>query len=264
MSEPNANGSIKRFHPRPRARLRLFCFPWAGVGASAYFRWSRSLPDEIEVLSVQYPGREDRWREPGLRRIEPLVELLGPDLAPFCDRPFAFWGHSMGALVAFELARQQAGHGGPSPRHLFVSGRQAPQLVERREPIPDVPDAEFIVELQRRYGGVPDAIARDPEVRALYLPTIRADLELVSRYTYQPGPPLACGLSVFGGLADHVSRVELEAWQTQTTGSFRIHLLPGDHFFVTTQTEAIFRRVKSDLQEVFPTGETEDTKGTGA
>ncbi len=252
MFEPTANRSIKRFHPRPRARLRLFCFPWAGVGASAFFAWSRDLPGEIEVVSVQYPGREDRLQEPAMRRLSPLVESLLQDLAPHGDPPFAFLGHSMGALVAFELARRLVDLGAPPPGHLFVSGRQAPQLPEVREPIPDLPDAEFVDELQRRYGGVPDAIVRDPEVRRFFLPTIRADLELVDTYVHQPGPPLACGVSVFGGREDRVSRAELEAWQAQATGGFRLHLLPGGHFFITTQTETIIRRVLDDLREAFP------------
>ena len=165
MVTPTTDKSIKRFHSRPRARVRLFCFPWAGVGASAFFRWSRDLPHEIEVNAVQYPGREDRYRETPIRRVSPLVELLLRDLHSYRDRPFAFWGHSMGALVAYELTRQLTGAGGPSPGHLFVSGRQPPQLPERFGPIHDLPDAEFFRELQRRYRGVPDAIARDPELR---------------------------------------------------------------------------------------------------
>lgn len=254
MPEATDNRSIKRFHPRPQARLRLFCFPWAGVGASAYFGWSRDLPGDIEVISVQYPGREDRLHEPAARRVSPLVELLLEDIAPHCRPPFAFLGHSMGALIAFELVRRLAGLAAAPPAHLFVSGRQAPQLPEVREPIPDLPDAEFVEELQRRYGGVPEVIARDPEVREFFLPTIRADLELVDTYVHRPGAPLACGISVFGGTEDRVSRAELEAWQVQTTGGFRLHLLPGDHFFITTQTGTVLHHVVDDLREAFQPG----------
>ena len=250
MPEPSTNLSIKRFHPRPGARLRLFCFPWAGVGASAFYRWSRELPGEIEVAGVQYPGREDRMQQPAQRRLSALVELLLHDLTPHDERPFAFWGHSMGALVAFELTRRLARLGAGVPAHLFVSGRQAPQLPETRAPIPNLPDAEFVEELQRRYGGVPDAIARDPEILSLFLPTIRADLELVHTYAYQPGPPLPCGISTFGGSEDQIARADLEAWQTQTAGEFRLHFLPGDHFFVTTQTAAVLQRLLGDLRTV--------------
>jgi medium-chain acyl-[acyl-carrier-protein] hydrolase len=240
--------SLKCYHPRADARLRLFCFSWAGAGASAFFGWSRHLPDEIEVMAVQYPGREERWREPAQRRLAPLVEMLIPDLTPCCDLPFAFWGHSMGALVAFELARNLAQAGLPGPGRLFVSGRQAPELPELFPPIPDLPDVQYVAELQRRYGGVPEVIARDPEMRTLYLPTIRADLELIYAYKFEPGRPLDCGITAFGGTEDRVGREHLEGWRRQTHGCYRLHMLPGDHFFFTTRTEEVLRQVAEDMR----------------
>ncbi len=254
MSAPIANRSLKYFTPRPDAQVLLFCFPWAGVGASAFYWWSKRLPDEVEVIAVQYPGREDRLREPALRRVSPLVDLLMRDLLPRCNRPFAFFGHSMGALLAFELAGGMARAGLPSPGHLFVSGRQAPQLPEPMAPIPDLPDEEFVAELQRRYGGVPEVIARDPEMCTIFLPAIRADLELVHSYTHEPAPPLDCGISAFGGTEDRIGREHLEGWRLQTRGSFQLHVLPGDHFFVTTQTEEVVRRVTRQMQSVFALG----------
>jgi len=252
MAKPTTAASIKRFHRRPQARLRLFCFPWAGVGASAFFPWSQYLSHEIEVNGVQYPGREDRLREAPMRRMSPLAELLLRDLQSYGDQPFAFWGHSMGALVAFELTRHLARAGGPTPGYLLVSGRQPPHLPEPLEPIHHLPDAELVSELQRRYGGMPDAIARDPEVRAVFLPTIRADLELIHTYVHEPGPPLDCGISALGGTEDRVSRAQLEGWSVHTQGTFRLHHLPGDHFFITVRNEAVIRHVTEDLRAAFP------------
>jgi surfactin synthase thioesterase subunit len=252
MAAPIANRSLKCFHPRPDAQVLLFCFPWAGVGASAFYSWSRYLPGEVELTAVQYPGREDRLGETALRRLSLLRDLLMRDLASHCDRAFAFLGHSMGALVAFELARGLVRAGLPAPGHLFVSGRQAPQLPEPMAPIPDLPDAEFVAELQQRYGGVPEAIARDPEMRAIFLPAIRADLELVHAYTYEPGPALGCGISALGGTEDRIGREHLEGWRVQTRGPFRLDLLSGDHFFIAARTEEVVRRVTEDMRAAFP------------
>jgi surfactin synthase thioesterase subunit len=154
--------------------------------------------------------------------------------------------------VAFELARHFRRSGAALPGHLFVSGRQAPHLPDPVPRIPDLSDEQFIRELQRCYGGVPDAIARDPQIRSVFLPTIRADLELVYTYVHEPGPPLPCGISVFGGTQDNLSRADLEGWQSHTAGEFRLHLLEGDHFFVTSQTEAVLQRTAEDLRHAFP------------
>jgi len=201
---------------------------------------------------LQYPGREDRLRETPLRRISQLAELLLRDFPACEDRPFAFWGHSMGALVAFELARLLVRAGRRAPGHLLVSGRQPPQLSEPFEPIHQLPDTELVKELQRRYRGMPDAIARDPEIRAVFLPTIRADLELIHTYVHEAGPPLECGISALGGTEDWVSREQLEGWRVHTTGTFRLHYLPGNHFFITGQNEEVLRHVTDDLRAAFP------------
>jgi medium-chain acyl-[acyl-carrier-protein] hydrolase len=249
---------IKCYEPRPAARLRLFCFPYAGGGASTYHTWSQHLPEQVEVAAVQLPGREDRFREEPFHCLAQLVETLAPVVADRCDIPFACFGHSMGGLIAFELARHLRQTGAPMPDCLFLSGRRAPDQPDPLPPIPDLPAGEFVRELQRRYGGFPDVIANDPQLRSLFLPMIRADLELVNTYVYRPGPPLDCPISAYGGLRDSIALNSLEAWQAQTTGDFRLQMLPGDHFFINTGTAALLRPVSEQLNELIGNGAAAD------
>ena len=178
---------LVRMKPRPAARLRLLCVPYAGVGPSAYRRWSDALPSDIEVGAVHLPGREGRLREPALTGLEPLIDVTAEGLKPFLDRPFALFGHSMGALVAFELARRFRAEGWGEPTHLFVSGRRAPQVPPRHPDIAHLPDAEFVEEIRRRYNGIPDEVLRHPDLLALLLPGLRADLTLIEAYVHRPG-----------------------------------------------------------------------------
>jgi surfactin synthase thioesterase subunit len=238
---------LRRFHPRSDPRLRLFCFPYAGRGASVYRDWGRWMPAHIEVVAVQLPGREDRFREPAHRRLPPLVDELGDAVARLEDLPFAYMGHSMGGLLAFELARKLRDAGRPTPTHLFVSGRRAPHIADPEPPIPDLPDEEFARELQRRYQGLPPMIADDPELRAFFLPMVRADLELVDTYDHRAAPPLGCPISAFGGTEDAIAEEELAAWQEHTTAACRVEMLPGDHFFINTQGESLAEMVAAQL-----------------
>ena len=218
---------IKCFRPSPAVRLRILCFPHAGGGASLFSTWWRHVSEEVELLAVQLPGREDHFRRPPLRRMLPLVEILAGKVTPWCDVPFGFFGHSMGGLIAFELARRLRRSGHPLPACLAVSGRRAPQLPDPLPPIPDLPDEEFVEELQRRYRAVPEVIARDPDLRAIFPPTLRADLELVDTYVCSPEPPLDCPILAFGGTDDAVAQDELAAWQVHTNLTFRAQMLPG-------------------------------------
>lgn len=233
--------------PRRKARLRLFCFPYAGGGASLFRPWLEALPSEIAVVPVQLPGRENRLLEPPVTQLSRLVDLLAEALAPYLDLPYACFGHSMGALIGFELIRLFRRKGYPLPVHLFISARSAPQLLDLDPPLHALPDQAFIEEL-RRLQGTSEEILQCPELLQILLPLLRADFALCQQYAYQPEPPLACSLTAFGGIQDQeISRADLLAWREHTSGSFRLRFFAGDHFFVHTERAALLEAVGRDL-----------------
>jgi medium-chain acyl-[acyl-carrier-protein] hydrolase len=237
------------FKPNPKAQLRLFCFPYAGGGASVYRSWEQQLPSLVEVRAVQLPGRENRMGERPFTRVEPLVEALAEALLPFLDLPFAFFGHSMGAVVAFELARKLRTAVNLEPRHLFVSGRIAPHIVRVEPPNYNLPDPELIEEL-RRLDGTPEEALEHPELMGLMLPLLRADFELVQTYSYADGAPLGCSVTAFGGLKDkEVSREELAGWREHTAGDFSLRMFEGGHFFLHAARSQILAAVSAELLE---------------
>lgn len=231
----DADDSAGWFHQsnNPHARFRLFCFPHAGGGAAKFYTWACELPAELEVLPAKLPGREERFREPAVRSLPELVASLGAALPDAQRLPFAFLGHSMGALVAFELARLLRQEGRAAPACLFVAACPAPQVLKVSNPLHKLPDDEFFRELRQRYGGVPDAVAASPELTALLLPTIRADFTAVETYAYREEPPLDCPIVALAGDADgEVSVADVSAWRRQTAGAFSLHIFPGGHFFL--------------------------------
>jgi medium-chain acyl-[acyl-carrier-protein] hydrolase len=235
--------------PRPGAEVRLFCFPYAGGGASVFRDWAGRLPGHVEVCPVQLPGRETRFREPAFTRVAPLVEALAQSLRPKLDRPFAFFGHSLGALVAFELSRRLQRDYRLQPTRLFVSACEAPQIRSPGKALHTLPPAEFREELHR-LNGTPDAILDNDELMELLLPTLWADFSVYETYTYVSGPPLTCPITVLGGLSDDtVSRQGLDAWCEQTTGPFRLLQLPGDHFFLNSAQPLLIHALARDFLE---------------
>jgi medium-chain acyl-[acyl-carrier-protein] hydrolase len=234
----------------PRARLRLLCFPYAGGGASAYRGWGAALPTDVEVCPVQLPGRESRLREPPFTRVDPLIRTLADVLEPHLDVAFAFFGHSMGAMIAFELARELRRRGGPLPQHLFAAGRRAPQLPAREEDIHDLPEPEFLAKL-RELNGTPEEVLQHGELMRLLLPILRADFAINETYAHRPEAPFDFGISAFGGLGDReVTREDLELWHDHTRGRFRLRMLPGDHFFLHSAKDLLVEAVARDLAEL--------------
>ena len=236
--------------PRPvaDARLRLFCFPHAGGAASLFRLWHTGLPASVEVCGVQLPGREARWREEVFTDVDTLLGVLVPALAPLLDLPFALFGHSMGAVLAFELARELRRRGMPAPLHLFLSGHRAPQTPEGRFNIHQLPDAEFLEQIVMRYDGIPKIILEEPELLRIYLRALRADFALLETYPYRAEPPLGCPLSVVNSLDDpSVTLEELVAWREQTEDFFRLELLPGAHFYFHKDPAQLLRSLARDL-----------------
>jgi medium-chain acyl-[acyl-carrier-protein] hydrolase len=205
---------------------------------------------EVEICPIQLPGRESRLGEPPFTRLELLLETLVPAIQPYLDKPFAFFGHSMGATISFKLARQLCAQHAPTPVHLFVSGSCAPQIPDPDPPIHHLPDAEFVEEL-RRFNGTPEAVLQNAELMQLFLPILRADFALHETYVYAAGEPLDCPISAFGGLEDgEVSRDDLAAWRDQTRGAFTLRMFPGDHFFLRSARPHLLQAMSQNLTRI--------------
>ncbi len=232
----------------PQARLRLFCFPYAGGGASIFRTWADQLPAELEVCTIQLPGRENRLMEPPFTRVAPLVTVLAEILRPYFDKPYAFFGHSMGALLSFELTRLLDDQKAPLPQCLFVSAHRAPHLPDHRAPIYNLPEPEFLQALLR-LKGTSEELLQHTELIELMLPLLRADFAVAETYVYVPRRPLPCSISAFGGLADtEISEDEITAWREHTSSSFTARMLPGDHFFLVSAQSALLHAIGDDVQ----------------
>ena len=244
-----ANRWIVQPKPNPRASLRLFCFPFAGRGAQGFRAWPDALPSSVELCAVQLPGREERMREPPFSSVLPMVDSLRAAILPALDKPFAFFGHSMGALVAFELARLLGRDHQLAPECLFVSARVAPSVALPRPRINNLPQDEFLQAL-RGLKGTPNEVLEDAALMEFMTPLLRADFAVHEDYTYTDRSPLGCPIVAFGGLQDsEAGRDALNAWQQHTTGDFVLRMVPGDHFFIVT-AQSLFLRLLS--QELYP------------
>lgn len=234
--------------PVPTASFRLFCLPYAGGSAGTYRTWRNALAPEVEVCPLQLPGRGERFRESAFTAIGPLIKLLTDVVSDYLDLPFAFFGHSMGAIIGFELTHELIRRRRSLPRHLFVSGRRAPRLL-REEPLTyGLSEAEFINEL-RRLEGTPSEVLNNSELLSLVLPLLRADFELIQTYQYIRRPRLQCSITAFGGMQDkHVSSDDLDAWRTETRGDFKLRMLPGKHFFLQDSESEILTTVAAAVQ----------------
>jgi medium-chain acyl-[acyl-carrier-protein] hydrolase len=223
--------------PRAGARLRLFCFPYAGGGAGAFRGFQEALPAHVEVAAVQLPGREGRLHHAPIADMARLVAAIADGLAPALGPlPFAFFGHSMGAAIAFELARElrrRGAGGGPAPAHLVVSACPAPHLPDT-DGTHALPDAEIIDHL-RVLGGMSEEILANRELMEMILPVFRADAAVTETHAHAEEAPLDVPITAIGGLDDDKApRADLEAWRRHTRAAFALEMLPGGHFFLQT------------------------------
>lgn len=232
---------------QPEGGLRLFCFHHAGGGASGFRPWTKRLSNGIEVVAVQLPGREDRLDEPLLQEMDLVTAPLADALSPLLDRPFAFFGHSTGAVICFELARVLRQRGLPQPRLLIVSGQNAPGL-KPAAPRHQLSDPEFI-EVLRDCDGTPDVVLGNPELLELLLPRIRADGAIFETYPYEQQSPLDCRIVALHGLEDDlVSSAGLEGWKAETRESFHCYGFPGGHFFLQDMEERVIDLINHELE----------------
>ena len=244
---------VVRHRPEPQARLRLFCFPYAGGGASIYRLWPAGLPRAVEVCAIQLPGHEERIRERPHTRMAALLPQLTEGLLPLLDdRPFALFGHSMGALMAFSFARHLRARGLAEPVLLALSGRAAAHLPAERPPAHALPEAAFLRELTL-YGGASDALLQSAELRELFLPILRADFELFETHVHTPEPPLRCPVVTFAGLDDaRYPPAQVAQWREHTSGPFASHTLAGGHFFLNTARAPLLSLLGDALLRVLP------------
>lgn len=237
---------VLRPKPRPDARWRLFCLPYAGGGASIFHHWPALLPSSIEVCSVQLPGRENRFTEAPYRDSATLARDFLAIVLPYLERPFALFGHSLGALVAFEFVRQLTAAGGPPARRLFVSASRPPHYPNRRPPMRVASDEALLAELHQ-LGGTPQSVLMSPELMALALPTLRADFAV--HETHRSEAVLDVPITAFCGAADReVSIEEMGAWGARTHAAFSLHVIAGDHFFLREQPERLLAHVVDELE----------------
>jgi len=244
---PGTDPWIVRWNPVSAPRLRLLCFPYAGGGASSYRTWYQFLPRDVEVCAVQPPGREYRALEPAISRLADLLTAMEPSLEPIIDEPYATFGHSLGGLVSFELARRLRRLGQPLPQQMFISGRPAPQL-HRPERAYLLPDDEFL-RVIRAFNGTNQEVFDHPELVELVLPLLRADFTLNASHEYTREPPLPCPITAYFGTEDRgATAPEVAAWAEQTSAIFTLRELPGDHFFLRTAHRELLAEISHRLQ----------------
>lgn len=231
---------------KPEAKTRLFFFPYAGGGPTVFTKWCSELPGHIEGINVHYPGRGARFNEPALSDMTRMADELANAIRPLLDRPFAFFGQSMGGMIAFELTRNLRVRNLPTPTRLFISACGAPQLSDPNPKIHPLPDDKFLNELNQ-LNGIP-AEMQTPEAMNLLLPILRADFQLIETFQYHPDGPFSFPIVAFGGVSDpRVSRERIEGWSIHTTAGFESYFFPGNHFFVNEARQHILNLIIRDI-----------------
>jgi surfactin synthase thioesterase subunit len=237
---------IRRYHPSPDSRVRLVCFPHAGGSASFYFPVSAALTPGVEVHAVQYPGRQDRRAEQPVESISALADAVTEVVRPLTDRPLAFFGHSLGAILGYEVALRLEAAGAPPLVRFFASGRRAPSRY-RPETVSDRDDQAILAEL-RLLSGTNGDVLGDPELVQMILPAVRSDFLAIERYRHTSGQRLSCPVvSLIGDVDPRVDEDEARAWAAHTTGGYRLRVFPGGHFYLVDQAASVIQEVSTEL-----------------
>lgn len=232
---------ISNYRPVNSPRLRMICFPYAGSGPVVFHKWPDNLPQDVAVWGIRLPGRETRLREPAFTSLPPLITTVAEALRPYMDLPFVIFGHSMGALIGFELVRYWREHGGPQPIHLLVSGHRAPHHPPQNPPCHQADKQAFLNRI-KMLGGTPEKFfALDDLVNAM-LPTLRADFSVWETYEYKESAPLDIPITVFGGRSDsEATEKDFAAWQQHTSREFTLNLFSGGHFYFREDESPLLR-----------------------
>lgn len=243
---------VRPVRPMPQARLRLYCLPFAGGGMAAFQPWGAALGPGIEVCPVRLPGREARFKETCYRSLGPLADDLADVIDFECRRPaarpFAIFGHSMGAVIGFEVMHRLSDRARARAVHLIVSGRYSPPEPARETPIAHLPDDEFLRVMNERYDAIPQLVLDTPELLAMVLRPLKADLQLIETYRYESRPPLEVPITAFGGREDFgVPRESLDAWGAMTRGPSKSLVFDGGHFFIHTHAPAVLQALRAVL-----------------
>lgn len=241
---------VRRYHPASDSRARLICFPHAGGSASYFHPVSAALTPLVEVAAIQYPGRQDRRLDPCIDDVGELAARVWDELRPQLtdDRPVALFGHSMGAVVSFEVARLMERDSGAGPLVLFASGRRAPSRT-RDENVHQRDDAGIIDEL-RGLGGTDSRVLSDPELLEMILPALRSDYRAVERYSRDAGVTIGSPISVMVGDSDsRTSMEEAHAWQDHTTAGIEVHTYTGGHFYLEQHQAAVIGTIRDTLSK---------------
>ncbi|MEU5698704.1 thioesterase II family protein [Streptomyces aurantiacus] len=252
---------LRRFRPRPEAKVRLVCFPHAGGSATYYHALAQSpaLMPTAEVLAVQYPGRQDRRKEQLMDSVPELADRITASLTPYDDRPLALFGHSMGAVLAFEVAQRLRERSENQPHWLFVSGRRAPSRF-RRGTVHLLGDAELVDEL-RRVGGTDPRFLDDEELLAEIIPVVRNDYRATEEYRWSPSSPLRCPVTALAGDRDtQAPPDDVAAWRQHTDGPFDLKVFSGGHFYLDAHRQGVTDVVSEALARI--AGRREPVRGT--
>jgi medium-chain acyl-[acyl-carrier-protein] hydrolase len=234
--------------PGVEIRRRLFCFPYAGAGAAIFRTWADLLPPDIELCVPVLPGRDARVAEAAIPEMGPLVDSLIGQMAPRLTLPYAMFGHSMGAFVAFDLAHEIVRRGVAGPFHLFVSAQRGPRLPYPETPIFHLPDDRFLAGVIARYKNIPKPVMEQQDFMRVLLRILRADFTIVEAYTYRAQSRLACPITVFGGSDDdRITAGQLEAWSMETSDRCTIHLVSGGHFFMDSARAQLLALIRQEL-----------------